>query len=73
MTAQTPATAEMEKWLRVRFFTNFWWPVRFRVRKKNAESCRNWIQYSGSGPTSASTQIRDRFQTFFFLSTNSQV
>jgi len=44
MTAQTPATAEMEKWLRVlvRFFTCFW--PRIRVRKKNAESCRSWLR-----------------------------
>ena len=37
---QIPATPEIEKWLRiqVRFFTNFW--LRFRIRKKNAESCR---------------------------------
>ena len=37
MAIQTPATAEIEKWLRVRFFTNFW--LRFRTR--NAESCRS--------------------------------
>jgi len=24
MTTQTPATAEIEEWLRIRFFTNFW-------------------------------------------------
>ena len=37
MTTQTPATAELEKWLqiRVRFFTNFWLRVRIRVRRKN--------------------------------------
>ena len=40
----TPATAEMEKWLRVRFFTNFWLRVRIRVRKKNAESCRSRLR-----------------------------
>jgi len=42
MTAQTPAAAEIQKWLRirVRFFTNFW----LRVRKKNAESCRSRIR-----------------------------
>jgi len=41
MTTQTPATAEIEKWLRfrVRFFPNFW--LRVQVRKKNAESCRS--------------------------------
>jgi len=33
MATQTPATAEIETWLRIRFFTNFW----IRVRKKNAE------------------------------------
>jgi len=48
MTTQTPATVEIEKWLRVRFFTNFWlW-----VRKKNAESCRSRLRHSGSGATS---------------------
>ena len=42
MTAQSPATAETEKWLRIRFpfFTNFWLRARIRHRKKNAESCR---------------------------------
>jgi len=52
MTEQTP-TAEMEKWLRirVRFFSKFWlW-----VRKKNAESCRSRLRYSGSGPSSDSS------------------
>jgi len=44
MTAQTPATAEMEKWLRVWFFTNFWLHVRIRIRKKNAESCRSRLR-----------------------------
>jgi len=41
MTAQTPATAEMEGWLRIRirFFTKFWLWARIRVLKKNAESC----------------------------------
>ena len=36
MTAQTPATAKMEKWLRmrVRFFTNFWLRDRIQVRIK---------------------------------------
>jgi len=44
MTAQSPATAEMEKWLRVRvrFFTNFW--LRIRIWKKNEESCRSRLQ-----------------------------
>ena len=59
MTEQTPATAEIEKWLRfrVRFFTNFWlW-----VRKKNPESCRSRLRYSGSGPTSgAHSGLQDR-------------
>jgi len=41
MTAQTPATAEMKKWLRI------------RVRKKNAESCRESTPATGSSPTSA--------------------
>jgi len=30
------------------FFSNIW----LRVRKKNAESCRSRLRYSGSGPTS---------------------
>jgi len=34
MTTQTPATAEIEKWLQVRSW----------VRKKNAESCQSWLQ-----------------------------
>jgi len=51
MTTQTPATAKIEKWLRirVRFFTNFW----LRVRKKSAESCRSRLRHSGSMATSA--------------------
>jgi len=59
MTAQTPATAEMKKWLRigVRLFTIFW----LRVRKKNAESCRSRLRHCGSRPTSA----RDHFLIFF--------
>ena len=53
MTTQTPATAEMEKWLCIwfPFFTDFW--LRIRVRKKNAESRRSPLRQSGSGPTSA--------------------
>jgi len=41
MTTQTPATAEIEKWLRirVRFFLNYWLRVRVQVRTNNAESC----------------------------------
>jgi len=35
MTAQTPATAEMEEWLRVRFFTNFWLWIRFERKTQN--------------------------------------
>jgi len=40
MTTQTPATAEIEKWLRiwVLFFKKFC--LRIRVRKKSAESAR---------------------------------
>jgi len=50
MTAQTPATAEMKQWLRirVRFFPSFW----LQVRKKNAESRRSWLWLAGSGSTS---------------------
>ena len=33
ITTQTPATAEIENWLRVRFFLKFW----LRVRRKNTE------------------------------------
>ena len=39
MTTQTPATVEIEKWLRVSFFTNFWLRDQIRVRKENAGSC----------------------------------
>ena len=52
MTAQTPATAELEKWLRVGFFTNFWLGVPIWVQRKNAESCWSRLQLAGSGPTS---------------------
>jgi len=47
----TPATAEIEKWLRirVRFFLNFSLRDRIRVRKKNAESYQWRLRYSGSG------------------------
>jgi len=50
MAAQSPATAEMEKWhrIRARFFTNFL--LRILVRKKNAESCRSLLRHFGSGP-----------------------
>jgi len=50
MTIQTPATAEIKKWLRirVRFFPNFW----LRVRRKNAESCWSRLRLSESDPTS---------------------
>jgi len=46
MTTHTPATAEIEKWLRirVRFFPNFWLLVRIRVQKKNAESCQSRLR-----------------------------
>jgi len=50
MTTQTPVTAEIKNWLRVRFFTNYW--LRIRVRKKNAESCRSRFRHSGSIATS---------------------
>jgi len=54
MTTQTPATAEIQKWLqvRVRFFLNFWLQLWFCVREKNAESCQSWLRYSGSSRTS---------------------
>ena len=56
---QTPTTAENDKWLRirVRFFTNFWPWLRFRVRKKNAESFWNRLRHSGSVATSALHQL----------------
>jgi len=44
MITQTPATVEVEKWLQVRFFPKFWLRVRFRVRKKNSESCRSRLR-----------------------------
>jgi len=55
MTTLTPATVEIQKWLRilVRFFANFLLRVRFRVGRKNAESCRSRLRLSGSGPISA--------------------
>jgi len=46
MTTQTPATAEIEKWLRirVRLFPNVWLRIRMRVQTKNAESCRSRLR-----------------------------
>jgi len=46
MTAQTPAAAEIEKWLQIRFrfFPNFWLRIRIRFRKKKAESCWSWLR-----------------------------
>jgi len=44
MTMQTPVTAEMEKWLRVRFFTNFL--LRVWTVMKNAESCHSRQRHS---------------------------
>jgi len=60
MTTQTPATAKMEKWLRIRFrfFTNFWHRVRIRLRKKNTESCRSRLRHSESGPTSTGWRLQ---------------
>jgi len=54
MAIQTPATAEIEKWLRlwVGFFTKFWLRVRIWVQK-NTESCRSRLRHSGSMATSA--------------------
>jgi len=52
MTTQTLATAEIEKWLRIRvqFFKHLWlW-----IRNKNTESCRIRLQHSGSVTTSGS-------------------
>jgi len=51
MTTQTPVTYEIEKWLRIRFFTNFWLRVRIQVQTKNAESCRSRLRSSESGAT----------------------
>jgi len=44
MTSQTPTTAEMEKWLRFRFFTKVCLQVWIRVRKNNAESFRSRLR-----------------------------
>jgi len=48
MTTKTPAAAEIEKWLRVRFFSNFWLRDRIRVRKTTQNPAG---VDSGSGPT----------------------
>jgi len=58
MTTQTPATAEIEKWLwiRVQFFTNFWLQLRIQVRRKNSESCQSRLRYFGSMATSEPRQ-----------------
>jgi len=55
MTTQTPVSAEIEKWLgiRFRFFTIFWLRVRIWVRKKSRESCRSRLRHSRSMATSA--------------------
>jgi len=60
MTTQTPATAKLEKWLRIRnqFFTNYWLWVCIRIQKKNAESCRSRMRHSRSGTTSGTFQQR---------------
>ena len=62
MTTQTPATAEIEKWLRsrVRFFPNFWLRFWIRFRKKNPESSRSRLPHSGSGPTSAIHMLHEQ-------------
>jgi len=39
------------QWTRLSVLESFW--LRFRVRRKNIESCRSRSQLSGSGPTSA--------------------
>ena len=48
ITTKTPATAELEKRLRIRFFKKFW----LRVWKKKAESCRRRLRPCGSMATS---------------------
>jgi len=47
MIRQTPAAAEIEKWLRilVRVFTNLL--LRIRIRKKNARCCRSRLRIHG--------------------------
>ena len=52
MATQTPVTAEIEKWLRirVRFYRSFW--LRIGIRKKNAESCRSRLEPCASMATS---------------------
>jgi len=63
MTTQTSATGEIEKWLHIRFVTNFW----HGHRKKNAESCRRQLRiqwpplFCGRGPQRWSYSV-------FFLS-----
>jgi len=54
MTAQTRATAEMEKWLwiRVRFFTNFWLRYGSRSERKTQNPSGVDSGNTGSGPTS---------------------
>ena len=65
-----PATAETEKWLRirVRFFKNVWLRLLLRVRKKNAESCRStpafWIR--SHLRDIAVARLFEFFQTDFF-------
>jgi len=56
MTKQTRASAEIEKWLRIRFITKFWLRLRIRVRKKNANSCRSRLRHCGSMATSEVNQ-----------------
>jgi len=56
-TTQTPATAKSEKYLRMRFFTNFWPRLLRRIRKKNAGSCRNRLPHSGSLATFGIDQL----------------
>jgi len=59
MTTQTAATAEIEKSLRVQFFTNFWlWD---QVWKKNTESCRCRLRKSGSGATSGASILKSLY------------
>jgi len=52
-TAQTPATAELEKWLRirVRFFTNFWLWVRTRSERKTQNA--GGVDSGTPGPVSS--------------------
>jgi len=68
ITTQTPATAEIEKWIRiwVRFFPNFWLRVLIRVRKKNAKSFRSRLQYPDQSYYKVFILILPRIRSHFW-------